>query len=76
MLPLSSLKAWEMGVIQDIAGDPGFISRISATGFTQNAEVMMVRNWKWGPLIVFVRDTQMALGRAEAEKITVRRKTQ
>lgn len=74
MLPLSLLKACEMGVVQDITGDPGFISRISATGFTQNAEVTMVRNWKWGPLIVFVRDTQMALGRAEAKKIMVRRK--
>ena len=73
MLPLSSLKAWETGVVQDIAGNSGFISRISATGFTHNAEVTMVRNGKWGPVIVFIRDTQMALGRAEAKKIMVRK---
>ncbi len=73
MLPLSSLKAWEVGVVVDINGEPGFMSRISATGFIPNTEVTMVRNWKWGPLIVFVRDTKMALGRSEAEKIMVRK---
>ena len=74
MLPLSSLKVGEVGVVQDITGGFGFISRISATGFTHNAEVTMLRNWKRGPVIVFIRDTQMALGRGEAGKIMVKRK--
>ena len=74
MIPLSSLKAWEVGMVQDISGKPGFISRISATGFSLNAEVTMVRNWKWGPLIIFLRDTQIALGRIEAGNIMVRKK--
>ena len=74
MVPLSSLKARETGVVQDISGNPGFISRISATGFSLNAEVKMVRNWRWGPLILFLRDTQIALGRTEACNIMVKKK--
>ena len=74
MSPLSALRNGEVGVVQDIAGGYGFISRISATGFTHDTEVTMVRNWRRGPVIVFLRDTQMALGRGEAAKIMVRRK--
>ena len=74
MLPLCALKVGEAGVVQDITGGFGFISRISAIGFTHNAEVTMLRNWKRGPVIVFIRDTQMALGRGEAGKIMVKRK--
>lgn len=74
MSPLNSLRNGEVGVVQDITGGYGFISRISATGFTHDTEVTMVRNWRRGPVIVFLRDTQMALGRGEAAKIMVRRK--
>ena len=74
MAPLSSLKNGEVGVVEDITGGYGFISRISATGFTPDIEVTMVRNWKRGPVIVFLRDTQLALGRGEASKIMVKRR--
>ena len=72
---LPSLETGETAVVADIVGEPDFISRISATGFTRNAEITMVQNRRRGPLIVFVRDTQMALGRIEAGRITVRRKS-
>ena len=74
MSPLSFLKNGEVGVVQDITGGYGFISRISAAGFTPDIEVTMVRNWKRGPVIVFLRDTQLALGRGEASKIMVKRR--
>jgi Fe2+ transport system protein FeoA len=32
----------------------------------------MVQNYGWGPVIVEVRDTKIALGRGEAHKISVR----
>ncbi|WP_035242674.1 FeoA family protein [Desulfobacter vibrioformis] len=76
MIPLTWLRAWEVGVVQDISGKPGFVSRISATGFSLNTEVKMIRNWKWGPLIIFLRDTQIALGRTEAGNIMVRKKSE
>ena len=74
ILPLHALEAGQVAVIEDVAGDTGFISRISATGFTRKAEVTMLRNFRQAPVIVFIRDTQMALGRIEASRIQVRRK--
>jgi len=71
-LPLHALSAGETAIIEEVAGEPDFISRVTATGFTRNAKVTMLQNWKWEPVIVFIRDTQMALGRVEAGKITVR----
>jgi len=74
IFPLNALKAGEVAVVEDVAGGPGFISRISATGFTRKAEVTMLRNFGKAPVIVFIRDTQMALGRIEAGRVQVRRK--
>lgn len=74
ILPLHSLEIGKIAVVEDIAGELSFISRISAIGFTRNAEITMLQNWKRGPVIVFIRDTQMALGRTEAGRISVRKK--
>lgn len=74
ILPLNALKAGEVAVVEDVAGGAGFISRISATGFTRKAKVTMLQNFGQAPVIVFIRDTQMALGRIEAGRVQVRRK--
>lgn len=42
-------------------------------GFTPGTRVTVIQNYGHGPLIVRVRDTRVALGRGEAEKILVRR---
>lgn len=73
IMPLPELATGETGVVEDINGELPFINRASATGFNRNAEVIMLQNGKWGPVIVFIRDTQMALGRGEAAKIIIRK---
>lgn len=57
--------------IENLSGGQAFISRASGRGFTPGATIRVVRNHKIGPLIVFLRDTQIALGRSEAGKIMV-----
>ena len=42
-------------------------------GFTPGARLRVIQNRGRGPLIVAVRDTRVALGRGEAEKILVER---
>ncbi len=74
MLSLTALKAGETGIVEKITGGRSFISRVSAMGFTGNVEFTMLQNFSRGPLLVFLRDSQIALGRGEAEKIKVRRK--
>ena len=72
MAPLNSLQTGEVGVVQELNGGPGFISRVAALGFIPGTEITMVQNPRRGPLIVTVRDTHIALGRREAGKIQVR----
>jgi len=73
MAPLSSLESGTVGVVQDLNGVRGFVSRAVALGFTPGTEITMLQNYRRGPLIVVVRDTHVALGRGEATKIGVRK---
>ena len=73
MSPLNSLGTGEVGMVQNLNGGRGFVSRVAALGFTPGTEITMLQNYRRGPLIVVVRDTHIALGRGEATKIGVRR---
>lgn len=72
-LSLNALQPHERGIVTDLIGGRGLLSRMATLGFTPGAEVMMVQNFGRGPLIVLIRDTRVALGRGEANKIRIRR---
>ena len=70
-ISLSTMAPGEVGVVRQLAGGRGFVSRLATLGFTLGVEVNMVQNFGRGPLIVMVRDTRVALGRGEAMKVLV-----
>jgi ferrous iron transport protein A len=70
-IPLSSLKPNGAGTICGLVGGHSLMSRLATLGFTPGAELIMVQNYGWGPLIVQIRDTRIALGRGEAHKVHV-----
>jgi Fe2+ transport system protein FeoA len=70
---LSELSVGERATIEGCDAGHMLISRLSALGFTPDAPVTMVQNFGYGPVIVSVRDTRIALGRGEAAKIRVTR---
>jgi len=70
---LQALKVGETGVVVDLVGGRGLVSRLATLGFTPGAPVTVVQNYGHGPIIVTVRDTRIALGRGEAGKIRVRK---
>ena len=72
MKSLDSLHTGERGVISSLEGGEKFLSRATAMGFTPDTDVSVIRNGRRGPLIVSLRDTEVAIGRGEAEKISVR----
>ena len=74
-MPLGHLRPGEVGVVRELAGGWGFVSRLATLGFTPGVEITMVQNFGRGPIIVLVRDTRVALGRGEAGKVLVRRMT-
>jgi Fe2+ transport system protein FeoA len=47
--------------------------RLTSLGFTPGVDIEIVQNFGRGPMIVAVRGTRIALGRGEADKITVNR---
>jgi Fur family ferric uptake transcriptional regulator len=73
VVPLSAMCAGEQGVVVALAGGRGMLGRMASLGFTPGAEITVVQNFGWGPLIALVRDARVALGRGEASKIRVRR---
>jgi len=71
LVPLGALGAGEIGVIEELRGGHGFVSRLSSLGFTPGARIEVVQNYGHGPLIVAIRDSQIALGRGQAMKVYV-----
>jgi len=69
---LSDLTTGDRGTMAALEGGSGFVGRMSALGFTPGAEIAVVRNPGFGPIIVRVLDTQIALGRGQASKVRVR----
>jgi len=70
--PLTTLSIGQRATVLGLRGGGGFVARLAALGFTPGAEVVMVRNYGRGPLIVTVLDTQIALGRGQARRVLVR----
>lgn len=73
LMRLSALETGETGLVYDMVAGHSLVSRLSALGFTPDAQVTMVQNFGHGPVIVSIRDTRIALGRGEAGKVRVRR---
>jgi ferrous iron transport protein A len=71
MKKLSELKKDAEGVIASVNGDQRFISRITSIGLTPGCTVTVIKNEKNRPLLVYSRDTMIALNRNECEGISV-----
>ena len=69
--PLSSLPTGARGVIHSLLGERSFGSRVANLGFTVGARISVRQNYGRGPMIVALRGTLVALGRAEAAKVLV-----
>jgi ferrous iron transport protein A len=69
MQNITKLKAGERGVIAKLDGDPRFLSRITAIGLTPGCPVEILRSEKRQPVLLYSRDTIIALSRREGAKI-------
>jgi ferrous iron transport protein A len=68
---LSSMPTGQRGMVLSLEGGRIFCSRAANLGFTEGAEVTIVQNYGRGPLLVSLRGTLVALGRAEAAKVLI-----
>ena len=71
VMKLTDLKKDASGVIACIKGDNRFVSRITSIGLTPGCKVTVIKNEKRRPLLVYSRDTMIALNRNECDDIEV-----
>jgi Fe2+ transport system protein FeoA len=76
LVSLTDLASGEQGVIVHLRGGHGFLGRLAALGFTPGATLSVVRNSGYGPMIVNILDTCIALGRGQAAHVRVSRSGQ
>ena len=73
---LGSVRNGESVRIRKMDGGHQFLSRLASLGFTPGVQLEVIQNYGHGPIIVRLRDTRVALGRGEAEKILVDKVTE
>ena len=71
MRSLSSLAVGTDAVIESIDGDTRFISRVTSIGITPGSKVKVIKNDRNRPLLIYSRDTMIALNKKECENIKV-----
>jgi len=71
MLPLSKLNVGEEAKLVDVQGGHGIKQRLSVLGLNPGVKITMVQNGSWGPVILAVMDSRIALGRGMANNIYV-----
>lgn len=70
-MSLIDLNGKEKAKIINIQGGRGLVQRLMDLGLTYGTVVEVVRNFGRGPIVVSVRNTDIALGRGVARKIWV-----
>ena len=73
---LSTLDHLSVGatvVVRELDGGNEFSGRLAAMGLVLGAALQVMQNSGKGPMLVRVRDTRLALGRGEAQRILVER---
>jgi ferrous iron transport protein A len=71
MKKLSELNKDNSGVIANVNGDARFVSRITSIGLTPGCSLTVIKNEKRRPVLVYSRDTMIALNRNECDLIDV-----
>ncbi|MDK2913550.1 MAG: ferrous iron transport protein [Thermococcaceae archaeon] len=73
IVPLSSLKPGERGIVVNLQGGPGFRNRVLGMGIAPGAVVQVVEAYNPGPMVISVSGTRFAVGRGMASRILVRK---
>jgi DtxR family Mn-dependent transcriptional regulator len=73
-IPLGKLRTGNTAIIKCYGGGRGSMGRCLSLGFTPGSAIKMIENFNRGPVLVKVHDTEVAIGRQLADKISVIRK--
>ncbi len=73
IVPLSSLRPGERGVVVSIGGGVRARSKLVAMGLMPGAVVQVIEAYGRGPIIFTVGSTRLAMGRGLASRVLVRK---
>jgi ferrous iron transport protein A len=71
MSKLSEIEAGKTVIVKEITADERLISRTSSMGIIIGSRLEVLKNERKQPLLLFCRDTMVAVNRRECEKIKV-----
>ncbi len=71
LVPLSSLKSGEIGIIKNISCGKMLFLKLSSMGIEKDVKVKVISNYGRGPIIIEVDNIKIALGRGICRKIWV-----
>jgi ferrous iron transport protein A len=66
---MTEAKKGQACIIRGIDGDARLLNRVAAIGLTPGCPVKIIRNEARQPILLYSRDTVIALSRREGEKI-------
>ncbi len=69
MIKLTEMKKGVEGKVVSVVGDSRFVSRITSIGLTPGCRLSMIKNEKNRPILVYSRDTMIALNRKDCSNI-------
>lgn len=70
-MKLTETRPDQNGVIRKIGGDAHFMNRITSIGVTEGTPFQTVRNDRKMPVLLYLRETLIAVNRMDAERIEV-----
>ena len=68
-MKLSELKADTSARVVSLGNDERFVKRITSIGMSEGVDLEVIRNDRKMPVLVYVRETLLALNRSDCEKI-------
>ncbi len=71
MMTLAQTSENLVYTVKKVDGDTRFISRVTSVGITNGGTVKVIRNNPKMPLLVYSRDTMLAINKKEAGNILV-----
>ena len=70
-MSLNDVRENTDAIISELKGDARFISRITSIGLTPGCRVSIIKNDKNRPVLLYSRDTMIAVNRRECAGILV-----
>lgn len=70
-ITLSDTKPGKKYSILNIRDNARLVNRLSSMGLMNGSQIEICQNQKKQPVLIFARDTLIAIGREESKKITV-----